>query len=192
MEVRRGPWRNHRSGVPARLLALLPLFSAVVACGGKGMDAAEAEGRALRFAEAVGGRDTAVLHRLVTEDYVLHAAPLPGGQLRGRGAFLRGIAADTTAWPRGRITVTHLLSDGNQVATFGTFEPGDLPLGSGPAADSTSGVPVAAVHRIVDGRIAETWAVWDAGALDGVRARSDAAARGDGDTSVGARGHGPP
>lgn len=143
-------------------LALLLAWACAPGQGGRN---AEAEGRALRFAEAIGGRDTAVLHRLVGPEYVLHAASLPGGEVRGREAFLRGVASDTAAWPPGRIIVTQLVSSGDRVATFGTFVPGDSPLGGGGKAGGP-GIPVAAVHRVESGRIVETWAVWDTRALE--------------------------
>jgi len=158
--------------LPAALLALLGGCA-----GGQGGRNAEAEGRALRYAEAIGGRDTAVLHRLVTEDYVLHAAALPGGEVRGRRAFLEGVASHRTAWPAGRITVTQLLSSGDQVASFGTFERGGSPLARGDTAPTGQGIRVAAIHRVENGRIAETWAVWDTRALE--RLASPAAAVGD-------------
>lgn len=152
----------------AAALAAASLFPALAAaCGGSGMSAAEMQGRALRFAEAVGGRDTSVLHRLVKEDYVLHARPLPGGELRGRAAFLAGVASDTDAWPRGRIVVTRILSGDDQVAVYGLFAEGGNPLRPETEPESLEdAVPLAAVHRFEDGRIAETWAVWDTRALD--------------------------
>lgn len=158
----------------AALVAAVLLPALAAACGGSGTSGAEMQGRALRFAEAVGGRDTAVLHRLVAEDYVLHAGPLPGGELRGRAAFLVRVASDTTAWPRGRIVVTHILSGGDQVAEYGVFARGGNPLRPETEPESSEGVvPVATVHRFEDGRIAETWAVWDTRALE--RLRSDTA-----------------
>jgi len=147
--------------VLAAVVVLLPVVCG--ACGGgQGVSAAEAQGRALRFAEAVGGRDTAVLHRLVTEDYVLHAGPIPGGELRGRAAFLVRVASDTT-WPSGRIVVTRMVGAGDQVAVYGLFARGGNPLH--PESEPGEGegtVPVAAFHRFEQGRIAETWAVWGA------------------------------
>jgi len=167
--------RRWRGAAVLLASAVLPALAA--ACGPK-MSAAEMQGRALRFAEAVGGRDTAVLHRLVKEDYVLHAGPLPGGELRGRAAFLVGVASDTTAWPRGRIIVTRILSGDAQVAVYGLFAEGGNPLRPDTEPESLDDVvTLAAVHRFEDGRIAETWAVWDTRALE--RLRSDAAGGGD-------------
>lgn len=158
--------RRPRPRIPLVVAGAVALLSgAAAACGGgPTFSAAQAQGRALRFAEAVGGRDTAVLHRLVTEDYVLHAGPLPGGELRGRAAFLARVAADTT-WPRGRIVVTRMVGDGDQVAVYGLFAEGGSPLRPGSEPHAAEGmVPVAAFHRFEQGRIAETWAVWDGGA----------------------------
>jgi ketosteroid isomerase-like protein len=167
---RRAAWWRPTGCVRApstRRLAPAALLVLLAGCaGGPGGRNAEAEGRALRYAEAIGGRDTAVLHRLVTEDYVLHAAALPGGEVRGRQAFLDGVASRTRAWPPGRITVTQFLSSGEQVASFGTFEPGASPLERGRAQSVRPGIRVAAIHRVRDGRIAETWAVWDTRALE--------------------------
>jgi predicted ester cyclase len=155
----------------AGALTSAALLALVAGCGGgTGGRNAEAEGRALRFAEAIGGRDTAVLHRLVTEDYVLHASSLPGGEVRGRDAFLEGVASRPGAWPPGRITVTQLLSSGDRVASFGIFQPGANPLAPDDTAGAGPGVRVAAFHRVKEGRIAETWAVWDTRALEGLAA----------------------
>jgi len=171
--ARRGAAGSGAGGLrAAALLAVAALVLPAAACGGGGgtVSAAEAQGRALRFAEAVGGRDTAVLHRLVTEDYVLHAGPLPGGELRGRAAFLVRVASDTAAWPPGRVVVTRMVAGDGQVAVYGVFAGGGNPLHPGSEPEGTQGtVPVAAVHRFEHGRIAETWAVWDGRALEALR-----------------------
>lgn len=162
----RGPTGRARASSAGRSAAAALLLLLAGCAGGPGGRNAEAEGRALRYAEAIGGRDTAVLHRLVTEDYVLHAAALPGGEVHGRQAFLDGVASHTRAWPPGRITVTQLLSSGDQVASFGTFVAGANPLERGRSDSAGPGIRVAAIHRVRDGRIAETWAVWDTRALE--------------------------
>lgn len=166
-----------RRAVGAAFIGALMAPLLVSSCrSGPQVGAAEAEGRALRYAEAIGGRDTAVLHRLVTEDYVLHAGPLPGGELRGRDPFLSGVASDTTAWPPGRVVVTRIISHGDQVAVFGFFVVGANPLHPGSeGVPATDRVPLAAVHRLRGDRIAETWAVWDTRALERERARGAAA-----------------
>jgi predicted ester cyclase len=106
---------------------------------------------------------------------VVHAAPLPSGEIRGRAAFLTGVASGTGAWPPGRVIVTHLLSDGNEVAVYGFFQEGGSPLSpSGDGGGPGPRVSVAAVNRMEGGRIAETWAVWDSRALDELRTRSTA------------------
>jgi predicted ester cyclase len=107
------------------------------------------------------GGDLAILDTLCTPDMVNHAlaAGRPQG-LEGTREFLRRARRDTHG---GRWVVSMVVAEGDMVVQFGTREltwPGGSLLGFDTPPGTTTR-DVAFAYRLVDGRIAERWAIRD-------------------------------
>lgn len=107
------------------------------------------------------GGDLAILDTLCTPDMVNHAlaAGRPQG-LEGTREFLRRARRDTQG---GRWIVSMVVAEGDMVVQFGTREL-TWPGGSFLGFDTPPGTvtrDVAFAYRLVDGRIAERWAIRD-------------------------------
>ena len=108
-----------------------------------------------------GGGDLSVLDGLCTPDLVNHAlaAGRPQG-IEGTREFLRGARRETHP---GRWVRSVVVGEGDMVVQFGTRElhwPGG-PLVGFQAPAGTTTRDVAFAYRLVDGRIAERWAIRD-------------------------------
>jgi predicted ester cyclase len=108
-----------------------------------------------------GGGDLPVLDTLCTPDLVNHAlAPGRTQGLEGTREFLREARRDLHP---GRWVESFIVAEGDMVVQFGTRElswPGGAFLGF-EAPAGTAIRDVAFAYRLVDGRIAERWAIRD-------------------------------
>jgi steroid delta-isomerase-like uncharacterized protein len=112
------------------------------------------------YDEMCTGRRLELAEELFTADHVMHdpqvsSGPGPRGMVEMIGVYQEGAA--------GRWTIEKMFSAGDRVVVQWT--------GTGRHVGDLNGVPATgnalrvvgiAVHRVADGRIAETWEVWDA------------------------------
>jgi steroid delta-isomerase-like uncharacterized protein len=114
--------------------------------------------------EIWSGGDVALIDDLVAPDYVRHATD---GELTGRAALRQAILGLRAAIPDWTETIEAILAEGNLVAyrwtAHGTYR-GQLP-GLPPPAGQLVALTGQAIHRIVDGQVAETWSVYDLSTL---------------------------
>ena len=111
--------------------------------------------------EFVNGGDEALADELFTEGYVRHEPGAPVGS-QGVTEFVEMLRAFRSAFPDVELVVEELVAEGDVVAfrgvERGTHE-GEF-LGFDPTGE-TFEMTGMAMHRLEDGRIAETWATWD-------------------------------
>ena len=119
------------------------------------------------FDELVRGGDPADLDELCTPDMINHAlAETRAPGLAGTREFLLECRRDArrAAWKAGfRLRDERLIADGDMVAQFGVLA-AVWPGGRFRGVQTESGpyeTEVAFIYRLVDGRIAERWAVRD-------------------------------
>jgi steroid delta-isomerase-like uncharacterized protein len=108
------------------------------------------------FAEAINGRDLAVLDELVAAGVVTHT-PVPG-TAPGLEGFRRFVGAFLDAFPDQRTELHEVVAEGDRVAVLHTHRGthgGEL-MGMPPTAKpfAITGIEL---FRIADGRIAEFW-----------------------------------
>jgi len=114
-----------------------------------------------RFYQAIDGGDPAILDQFIARDYDDHSPPfpdLPPGSAGSREAFHRALAAFSDF----RHEVIDQIAEGDRVVTRMTASgrhTGDF-LGI-PATGKEVTMTGIAVHRIVDGKIAEHWSEVD-------------------------------
>lgn len=109
------------------------------------------------FDEVWNKGDLTVVEAIYTEDFVAHIANTPE-VIRGAEAFSQFVALFQALHPEFHFTVEDQIAEGDKVATRWTARTPDL--GSEAALTGIS------IHRLVDGRVVESWDNWDAaGAL---------------------------
>src|SRR5262245_20609431 len=104
--------------------------------------------------------DTSVLDEIVAEDVIDHNAR--PGQRSGRLALVDAVVLYRSAFPDIEITADQTVTDGDLVAITGTISgtnTGEL-MGL-PATGKRAVFAYMDMHRIVDGRIVESWHVED-------------------------------
>ena len=119
-----------------------------------------------RYIEQLNQRNEAVIDELVAEDFTvstLHAiSGDASGPAVGRDTVRQGYRRNTTAFPDYQVTVEQLIAEGDIVVMHWTHR--------GTHTEDFLGVPATgreirgaaiSIYRIVDGKIAEVWALWD-------------------------------
>lgn len=113
------------------------------------------------ISDLVNARNYDLARELLTAEYTRHDPNTPGDG-RGREPFVEALRDLHSAFPDGEVHVGELVAADDFVAFEGTMtgthegvfmgiEPTDTPVE----------IHGTAMHRIRDGRIAETWATWN-------------------------------
>ena len=102
------------------------------------------------------------LDDLIAADYVRHCEATPDVEVTSLEAFKKYLAREAQTFPNPEITVNHLIAEDNLVAFWATYAADqEGPMGPFPATGKHMVIAIAGVHRIEDGKIAETWVTWD-------------------------------
>lgn len=113
-----------------------------------------------RFLGVFSTGDVASLTDVLADDVVDHN-PLPGVR-PARDGFADSVAMFRTWFPDLRLTVDHLVAEGDHVAAAGTATGTNTgPLPSGQATGRVASFGYLDMYRVSDGRIAECWHVED-------------------------------
>jgi steroid delta-isomerase-like uncharacterized protein len=131
--------------------------------GGDPVQPEESKAVVRRFLEDIfGGGDLELIAELFAPDYVLHDPVLPE-EVRGPEGMRRYVSMYRDAYPDTGFTVEDQIAEGGEVVTRwtgqGTHE-GEL-MGIPPTGNRVT-VTGIEVDRVVDGRIEETWVIYDA------------------------------
>ena len=109
-----------------------------------------------------GGGDLELIEEHFAPDYVLHDPVLPE-EVRGPEGMRRYVSMYRDAYPDTGFTVENQIAEGGEVVTRwtgqGTHE-GEL-MGIPPTGNRVT-VTGIEIDRVVDGRIEETWVIYDA------------------------------
>jgi len=102
------------------------------------------------------------LDEFIATDYVRHCQATPDVEVTSLEAFKEYLRQEEETFPNPEFTVTHLLSEDNLVAFWATYTADQKgPMGPYPATGKRMELEFGGVHRIEDGKIAETWVTWD-------------------------------
>ncbi len=113
-------------------------------------------------------KNPAALERFIAPDYVRHceAMPPPLQELRGIQGLEQMYTMTMASFPDWDEQIEILAAEGDKVAYLSrarAIQKG--PLGQFPAGGKSFSVTIIGIHRLADGKIAETWATWDNVAL---------------------------
>lgn len=146
-------------------MALAAFAVLVVAAGCIRSPATQAEQTrelARRAFAAVSSGNLDALDELVAADYLRHCQATPGVGVSSLAAFKEYLRRDREAVPDQKLTLAHLVVDGDMVGFWGTYSGTQSgPMGPYPATGRRFEVDFAGVHRVANGKIAETWITWD-------------------------------
>jgi steroid delta-isomerase-like uncharacterized protein len=115
-----------------------------------------------RNAEALNNRDVTEVEATMAADLVRHSQATPELEIRSLEQFKEFLQEDWATFPDSRITITHLVAEGDLVAIWGTYagtQQGQM--GPFPATGNRMELDIAGVFRIEDDKIAEIWVTWD-------------------------------
>ena len=112
--------------------------------------------------KAVEAGDLDMLDEYIDRDYVRHCQATPEVVVNSLERFKEYLRSDRETVPNPKLTVHRLVGEDDLVAFWATYS-GDQegPMGPFPATGKRLELDFAGVHRIADGKIAETWVIWD-------------------------------
>jgi steroid delta-isomerase-like uncharacterized protein len=116
----------------------------------------------MQAVDALNKHDYEAVRKFIAEDYVRHCQATPEVTVNSVDELIAFIKQWEDAVPNGVQGVDMLVAEGDLVAFWGTFEgvqEGDLP--GIPATGKTISSETAAIHRLKQGKIVETWVTWD-------------------------------
>jgi steroid delta-isomerase-like uncharacterized protein len=117
---------------------------------------------ALAAFEAVADGNMDALDNLIAVDYVRHCQATPDVQVNSLEDFKKYLLGDRESFPDPDLRVVHLIAEDNLVAFWATYAGvQEGPIGQFPATGNRMEIAFAGIHRIEDGKIAETWVIWD-------------------------------
>jgi steroid delta-isomerase-like uncharacterized protein len=107
--------------------------------------------------EALNKGNLDLADKYFTSDYVVHIPSNPNLP-RGPGVFRQVIGMWRSAFPDWHMTIEELIAEGDKVANrFTTRGTHKAPLMGIPATGKQMTVRGMEIHRIADGKVAETW-----------------------------------
>ena len=112
--------------------------------------------------ETIVAGDYDALDRYFSDDYVRHCQATPEIAEANLEQFKAFLKADRGAVPDQTIEEVHLFAQGELVAYWGVYRGTHLgQMGPFPPTGRSFALDFAAVHRLVGGKIVETWVTWD-------------------------------
>lgn len=112
--------------------------------------------------EVINARDWEGLDEIVAPDYVRHCQATPEVKVRSLEDFKQYLKQENETFPDYQMTIQHIVAEGDLVAFYATYtgtQKGQM--GPFPPSNKKMTLEFAGIHRIADGKIVETWVIWD-------------------------------
>lgn len=148
------------SAIPITLIAAFFLMAA--ACCSPREEAERNKEVVEQVAAAIRAYDYDALDQYIVSDYKRHCQATPDAKVESLEEFKNLMRGFENAFPDAEMKLEFLVAEGDLVAIWGKYlgthtgPMGDIPA-TGQKVDSDFG----GVHRLVDGKIVETWVTWD-------------------------------
>ena len=108
-------------------------------------------------------KDESIVDELYAADFVDHIPGLPPELLTGPVGLKRNAATMHTAFPDAHYTIDDILADGDKVVTRWTVQATHQGEMNGiPATGKRVTVTAMTIDRITDGKVVESWTIFDA------------------------------
>jgi len=112
--------------------------------------------------EVVANGDFEGMGNYISQDYKRHCQATPDLTIESLDAFKEFIKMDRQSIPDQKLDVKMLVAEGDLVAFWATYSGTQTgQMGPFPPTGKIAELDFAGVHRIENGKIAETWVTWD-------------------------------
>ena len=112
--------------------------------------------------EVVAAGDYESMELYIAADYKRHCQATPEINVNSLEQFKEFIRNDRLSVPDQSLTIHHLVAEKNMVAFYATYKGTQTgQMGPFPPSGKKASLDFAGVHRIEEGKIAETWITWD-------------------------------
>ncbi len=116
----------------------------------------------LRSIDAINKKDFEALGGLGTMNFVRHCQATPDVKVNSFEDFKNYLRQDSATFPDSRMTIDHVVAEGNFVAFHGTYVGTQKgPMGPFPPSNKQMSIEIAGVQRFENGKVAEMWVTWD-------------------------------
>jgi predicted ester cyclase len=116
----------------------------------------------LRSIDAINAKNFEALNELGVTNFVRHCQATPDVKVNSLEDFKNYLRQDSATFPDSRMTIDHLVAEGNFVAFHGTYAATQKgPMGPFPPSNRQMSVEIAGVQRFENGKVAEMWVTWD-------------------------------
>jgi len=145
------------------LSAVMAALLIIIGCSPTGVPQTEKNRQHfIQGVEAINARNWDALDTSVAQNYVRHCQATPDVAVNSLEDFKAYLKQDAATFPDSRITIKHIVAEGDQVAFYCTYVGTQQgPMGPLPATNKQMSLDFAGVHRIENGKLAETWLTWD-------------------------------
>lgn len=116
----------------------------------------------VRGVEAINSRNWEALNDLIAQNYVRHCQATPDVKVTSLEEFKQYLKQDAATFPDSRMSIQQLVAEGDLLAFYCTYvgtQKGQM--GPFPPSNRQMSLEFAGVHRIENGKLAETWLTWD-------------------------------
>ena len=116
----------------------------------------------LRSIEAINTKNFEALNDLGKVDFVRHCQATPDVRVNSLEDFKNYLRQDSAIFPDSRLTIDHVLAEGDFIAFYGTYTGTQKgPMGPFPPSNKQMSVEIAGIQRFENGKVAEMWVTWD-------------------------------
>lgn len=139
------------------------LFLGILGCSDSSYDLEQKNKEiAAKAFEVVGNGNFEEIDNYISQDYKRYCQATPNLKIESLDAFKEFLKMDRQSIPDQKLNVKMLVAEGNLVAFWATYSGTQTgQMGPFPPAGKTAELDFAGVHRIENGKIAETWVTWD-------------------------------
>lgn len=109
----------------------------------------------------INSRNYEGLRTVIADDYLRHSQATPGLKVKSFDEFVTFLKDGAVSFPDDKAIFDTLVAEGDLVAFWGRYEGTNTGPGPFPPTGKPISVEMSGVHRIEDGKIAETWVIWD-------------------------------
>lgn len=135
----------------------------IIGCKPSAIQQAEENKRVfVRSIDAINSKNFEALNDLGKADFVRHCQATPDVKVNSLEDFKRYLRQDSATFPDSRMTIDHVVAEGDFIAFYGTYTGTQKgPMGPFPPSNKQMSVEIAGVQRFKNGKVAEMWVTWD-------------------------------
>ena len=116
----------------------------------------------LRSIDAINSKNFEALNDLGIVNFVRHCQATPDVKVNSLEDFKNYLRQDSATFPDSRMTIDHVVAEGNFVAFHGTYAATqEGQMGPFPPSNRQMSIEIAGVQRFENGKVAEMWVTWD-------------------------------